>query len=67
VRWQSSDIFAPFRGTRERQSNTSGLGLGIYIAREIVRSHGGTIGVTSSETAGTTFKVTLPRHAQQTS
>jgi PAS domain S-box-containing protein len=62
-----SDIFAPFRGTRDLRSSTSGLGLGIYIAREIVRAHGGTIEVASSEAAGTTFSVTLPRHAQQPS
>jgi PAS domain S-box-containing protein len=62
-----SDIFAPFRGTRDLRSSTSGLGLGIYIAREIVRAHGGTIEVASSEAEGTTFSVRLPRHAQQPS
>ena len=37
------------------------LGLGLYIAREIVRGHDGTITVHSSPTAGTTFTVRLPR------
>jgi signal transduction histidine kinase len=38
-----------------------GLGLGLYICREIVHSHGGTLLLESSENAGTTFTVALPR------
>lgn len=38
------------------------LGLGLYITRKIVGSHGGTIAVTSSEQDGTTFTVSIPRH-----
>lgn len=38
-----------------------GMGLGLYICREIVRSHGGTLAVRSSEGAGTTFLGRLPR------
>ena len=37
------------------------LGIGLYIAREIVYAHGGEINVTSSEEDGTVFAVTLPR------
>jgi signal transduction histidine kinase len=37
------------------------IGLGLYIAREVARSHGGGIDVTSSAAAGTAFTVTLPR------
>lgn len=40
-----------------------GLGLGLYIAREIARAHGGSIMVSSSAQAGTTFDVHLPREA----
>lgn len=36
------------------------VGLGLYIAREIVTSHGGTIDVTSSANAGTLFTVRVP-------
>jgi signal transduction histidine kinase len=39
----------------------SGLGLGLFIAREIVAAHRGSIAVRSSEEAGTTFTVRLPR------
>ncbi|MBC7601616.1 MAG: HAMP domain-containing histidine kinase [Ramlibacter sp.] len=47
----------------EQRSEPVGLGLGLYICREIVRSHGGALTVTSSTEAGTTFTVRLPRFA----
>jgi len=53
-------LFEPFERGLETQSRT-GLGLGLYIASEIVRSHGGTIAVTSSIEEGTTFRCTIPR------
>jgi len=37
------------------------LGLGLYITKDIVASHGGTIEVTSTEEAGTTFTAHFPR------
>jgi signal transduction histidine kinase len=39
------------------------LGLGLFIAREIVVAHGGTIGVTSSREDGTTFRFRIPSSA----
>ncbi|OPY04691.1 MAG: Sensor protein ZraS [Syntrophaceae bacterium PtaB.Bin038] len=48
-------IFDPDYTTKEK-----GLGLGLPIAFEIVRGHGGTIRVQSSPGRGTTFEVELP-------
>jgi signal transduction histidine kinase len=53
-------LFEPFsRAPDEKSRKASGLGLGLYIAREIVRAHGGDIGATSGE--HTTVTVRLPR------
>jgi len=48
-------IFDPDYTTKEK-----GLGLGLPIAYEIVRGHGGTIRVQSSQGQGTTFEIELP-------
>lgn len=42
-------------------SGDHGLGLGLFIADEIISAHNGTIAVTSSQETGTTFVVRLPR------
>jgi len=43
--------------------NREGLGLGLYICSEIVRAHGGTLSVTSSQESGTSFTARLPLDA----
>jgi phosphoserine phosphatase RsbU/P len=43
-------------------SRSNSLGLGLYISKEIVQAHGGTIDVRSSDDEGTTFIVRLPGH-----
>jgi signal transduction histidine kinase len=44
---------------------TSGAGLGLALAYEIVHAHGGTIAVQSQVGSGSTFTVTLPRASIQ--
>jgi signal transduction histidine kinase len=56
-------LFDPFIGTRQ-SSRSGGLGLGLFIVREIVHAHGGTIEVSSTEADGTTFLVRLPRRSE---
>ena len=41
-------------------NTTSGLGLGLYISREIVKMHGGSIEVESEKGAWARFRMTLP-------
>jgi signal transduction histidine kinase len=53
---------AMIRGGTDGIDSTN-LGLGLYITKEIVSAHGGTVRVTSSEKGGTTFIALLPRVA----
>lgn len=46
-------------GIPTHSATGSGLGLGLYISREIIRGHGGTVGVTSVPSHGATFWFTL--------
>lgn len=55
-------IFEPFWRTAARQEG-GGLGLGLYICSQIVRAHGGTLQVSSSREAGTTFTARVPATA----
>lgn len=48
-------------GTDENSSESINLGLGLYITKEIVHAHSGTIGVTSTDKEGTMFTTRLPR------
>jgi signal transduction histidine kinase len=52
-----------FRGSSDQRAaddNSTSLGLGLYIAKEIISAHGGTIEVQSTDDEGTTFVARLP-------
>jgi two-component system, OmpR family, sensor kinase len=53
------------RGTSEPPR--PGFGLGLPIAREIARAHGGEVEIEKSDTSGTVFRVRLPIHTGATS
>jgi signal transduction histidine kinase len=56
-------IFEPFRRARQPAHFKAGhLGLGLYIAHEVVRAHGGCIDARCAD-GTTTFRVRLPRRA----
>lgn len=49
-----------YRVESDKMKNISGFGIGLYISREIIHRHKGTIGVESEEGKGATFYFTLP-------
>jgi signal transduction histidine kinase len=52
-------VFRPFERARS-SSGASGLGLGLYIVRQIVEAHGGAVSLRSAPGKGTSFLVELP-------
>jgi signal transduction histidine kinase len=56
-------IFDPFvhRETASPTSTKKGLGLGLFIVKELVTGHQGTVEVVSTEAEGTIFTVRVPR------
>jgi sigma-B regulation protein RsbU (phosphoserine phosphatase) len=54
-------IFNPFRGTLQKRGKSKGLGLGLYVARQIALAHGGELALESMPTS-TVFRLKLPRH-----
>jgi signal transduction histidine kinase len=58
-------LFEPFRrAVGEESVAREGLGLGLFIVKEIVAAHGGSVQVRSTREEGTCFTVRLPRRAQ---
>jgi PAS domain S-box-containing protein len=56
-----AQVFERFhRGRHVSSTNYGGLGLGLYITKQIVERHGGAIWVESKEGTGTTFYFSLP-------
>jgi PAS domain S-box-containing protein len=56
---QICQLFEPLK--QGEQGQLRGLGLGLFIVDRIVRAHGGTVTVESTEANGTIFNVSLPR------
>jgi len=49
------NIFTPFFTSKAR-----GIGLGLAVTKRVVEAHGGTITVTSTPSAGSSFTITVP-------
>ena len=57
-------LFSRFMRSKEaRRSGTAGLGVGLYIARELIEAHNGHIWVESTPGKTTTFHLRLPSRA----
>jgi len=56
-------LFDPFHDVTRMAESRNGLGLGLYIVREIVLAHGGSVDVHAGSTDETAFCVRLPRVA----
>jgi signal transduction histidine kinase len=63
-------IFDPLKRTSPTEKPRragAGLGLGLFIARQIAQAHGGTLELSDSDASGTRFVASLPRAPSQPS
>lgn len=57
------NLFHKFYRSHRSRETVAGTGIGLYICKAMVESHGGTISVSSQEGMGSTFSFTLPIYA----
>ena len=57
------NLFHKFYRSHRSRETVAGTGIGLYICKAIVESHGGTISVKSTEGQGSTFSFSLPIYA----
>lgn len=58
-------LFDPFRRADERvRLRSTGFGVGLYVAEQIARAHGGSLDVTSAAGEATTLRLVLPRRRE---
>ena len=50
-----------FQKYHQVRTDRSGYGLGLFISRQIMQAHGGTLGVTSKQGEGSVFTLSLPK------
>jgi sigma-B regulation protein RsbU (phosphoserine phosphatase) len=58
----SSALFEPMVRGASETGHLRSIGLGLFIVREIVAAHGGTVSLESTAETGTVFTLKLPRH-----
>jgi signal transduction histidine kinase len=57
-----SNLFQKFYRSHRSRESVAGTGIGLYISKAIVESHGGSISVRSEEGKGSTFTVSIPTY-----
>lgn len=55
-----SNLFSKFYRSHRSRTTVSGTGLGLYISKGIIESHGGQVGVASKEGEGSKFSFSVP-------
>jgi signal transduction histidine kinase len=65
-RQEQRDVFRKFiRGSSARKLNVKGTGIGLTMADQIVKAHGGRLELTSEPGTGSRFTILLPMQADQ--
>ena len=59
---KQQDIFTRFYRVNDENSTISGLGIGLFLSKEIIIQHGGRIWADSEPGKGSTFFISLPKH-----